>query len=233
MELQESVLRNVGAILGWQPSPRYVDYRGRLTERLRELVGPDSDWSWEGPAAIISSDDEAINVALSPTELIVFSEGTAPDLGKLPAEAASAVLEQLALSEALLIGSSSTWLAAASSKEELTSWLAESLGGLGRPALYDAFGGKPSSFSFQADVEEDDLGSEIELKSITAAEAAEGDDLMSEDEEDFPPVALYLEVRRVRIGKLETSDAAQWFGESLEKNLIAAQKFDAALREGL
>ncbi|HET7483815.1 MAG TPA: hypothetical protein VFJ64_00395 [Solirubrobacterales bacterium] len=233
MELQESVLRSIGGIVGWKASPRYADYRGRLTERLLELVGPEGDWSWDGPGTLVYSEEREVSVAISPTELVIFSDTTAPDLGSLPGEVASMVLEQLAIPEVQLIGSGSSWLAAASSEEDLNSWLAESLGSLGRAGLYDPFGGRPNSFAFQAGIGDDDLGYEIELKPMTASEAAAGEDLMSDDEADFPSIALYLEVRRAKVGELKSSDAVQWFGESLEKNLIAAQKFDAALREDL
>lgn len=233
MELQEAVLRNIAVILGWQSSPRYADCRGLLTERLRDLIGPESDWTWDGPMSLLSSSDESVNVALSPTELVVLAEGAAPNLGSLPAAAASAVLEQLGIQEVFLVGSNSIWLAPASSHDELNAWLAENLGPFGRPGLYDAFGGKPSSFALQVDVGGDDLGHEIELRSTTAAEVAEGDDLLSDDEEDFPPVSLYLEVRRAKTGEMKAADAIRALDENLEKTVLATQRFDAAIREDL
>lgn len=233
MELQEPVLRSVGVIAGWQASPLYADYRGQLTERIRELLGPDNEWTWDGPSTLVHSEEREVSVGLGPAEFIVFSETQAPDLGDLPTDVADCVLSQLAMPSVDVIGSASIWLAPASSEEELNSWLAERFGSLGKPALYDGFGGKPKSFSFQADIGDDDLGYEVELQSMTAAEAAEGEDLMSEDEAGFPPVSLYLEVRYAKTGQLKSDDAVQWIGEALKKNLAAAQKFETALREDL
>lgn len=234
MELfQESILRSVGVIAGWEASPLYADYRGRLTERFRELLGSDNDWAWDGASTLVFSEERGVSVGVSPTDFIVFSEKLAPDLGDLPAEASAYVLDQLSIPSVSVIGSASIWLAPASTEEKLNDWLAECMGPLGQPVIYDGFGGKPRSFSFQADIGDDDLGYEVELQPMTAAEAAEGEDLMSEDEADFPPVSLYLEVRRAKAGQFDSGDAVQLISEALEKNLTAAQKFDAALRATL
>jgi hypothetical protein len=233
MEIQEPVLRSVDLILGWDASPRYADYRGQLTEQLRELLGQESDWSWDGPITAVTNDDLGIDVSLSPTELLVISERTEPDLGSVPEQAASIVLEQLSIARTTFLGAASTWLSAVSSTKELTAWLGGELGRLGRTQLYEALGARPTSYVVQAQVEHDDFLHSVELKPMTGSEAAEGDDFMGDEEDDFPPASLFLEVRRSKAAELDAKDGVQLFNENLDKNLAAAEQFDVALREDL
>jgi hypothetical protein len=233
MEIQESILRNVHLLMGWQASPRYSDRRGELTEHLRQVAGSDNEWSWDGPMTLVSGEEKGIDLALSPTELILATEAPSQELGDVPERVASFVLDQLAIPEVRLVGAGCAWLAPVSGRDDLNSWLSANLGAFGTPALYDAFGGKPSSFIFEAEIEEEGFSFDLELRPLTASEAAASDDFKSEEEDSFPPVALYLEVIRSEVGDLAADAAARSFASNLEKVLTAAQKFDLALREKL
>jgi len=233
MEIQESVLRNIHMIVGWQASPRYADVRGALTEELLKLVGSESDWHWEGPTTLVIGEASNIDLAVSPSELVLASESTDVELGDLPAQAASLVIEALSIKEPRLIGAGAIWLAPVSASEELNEWLGSRLGSLGKPGLYDAFGGKPSAFSLEAEISDKEFSYDVELKPITAAEAAESDDFRSDEEDDFPPAALFMEVIRSEVSEAPAADAPTVFADNLDKVITASQRFDAAIREGL
>ncbi len=230
MEIQESVLRNIHLLLGWRASPRYADFRGELTEQLRAVAGSDSEWTWDGPMTLVSGEERGIDLALSPSELIIATESPSQDLEDLPTRLAASVLDQLAISEVRLVGAGSVWLAPVADLKDLNDWLADNLGAFGKPGLYDAFGGKPSTFNFEAEIEDEDFSYDVELRSITASEAASSDDFKSDEEDSFPPAALYLEVIRSEVGDITAAAASQAFGSNLEKALAAARKFDLALR---
>lgn len=233
MEIQESVLRNIHAILGWPAAPRYADVRGELTEQLMELAGPESDWNWDGALTLVVNEATRIDLALTPTELIIATEAPTMELGDLPARVATLLLERMHIEAVRLIGAGSVWLAPVAAIDELNSWLASQLGTLGKPGVYDAFGGKPSAFTLKAKVEGDELSYDVELKPITASEAAAADDFMSDEEGDFPPAALYLEVARSQFGEIPAGEAPRIFADNLKKAMNAAQTFDMTIRAAL
>lgn len=233
MELQESVLRNVHLILGWPATPRYVDIRGALTEQLRELAGPENDWTWDGPLTFVTDEVQRIDFALSPSELVIATEASNIELADLPQRLAALVLSELAIDEVRLIEAGSVWLAPASDIEGLNDWFSDRLGTLGRPSVYDAFGGKPDSFALETEIVADGFSYGVELKPLTGSDAAEADEFKSDEEDDFPPAAMYLEVTRSQAGEIALDTAVQAFADNLEKALMAAQKFDSAIREGL
>jgi hypothetical protein len=233
VELHESILRNVHLIIGWPASPLYADSRGALTEFLREAAGPENDWVWDGPMTFVTDEERGIDFALGPSELLIATEASSIELEDLPQQLAATVLEHLAVRTVRLVGAGSVWLAPASSAEELTEWLSGQLGTLGRPGTYDAFGGKPSSLGLDAEIEGDNFSYEVELKPMTGADAAGADEFKSDEEDDFPPVALYLDVTRSSAGDIPVEAAPQAFADNLNKAIGAAKKFDSAIREGL
>lgn len=233
MEIQESVLRNIHMIIGWQPSPRYADVRGALTEELLKVVGADGEWHWDGPMTLVIGEESGIDLAVSPSELVLASESPNIDLGELPAQVAGLVIQALAIQKVMLVGAGAVWLAPVSAKDELNEWLGGQLGSLGKPGLYDAFGGKPEAFSLEAEIRDESFSFDVEVKPVTAAEAAESDDFRSDEEEDFPPAALYLEVIRSELSEATTAEAPTAFTANLTKVVEASKKFDSAIREGL
>jgi len=231
MDLQESVIRQVHTLVGWPASPRYSDIRGRLTEKLLTVVDADEEWGWDGPMTAVWSEGETIHLAVTPSELVVAIEDPEVDPIALCRDVISVVREELRIAKFEFLGSSSIRLAPAPSIGELNAWLAERMGSLGRYANYDPFGGKPKSLGIQVEFGDDDFSYDVDLRAMTASEAAEGDDFFSEREDDFPPAALLLEVRRSRLAEIEASKALDLWEESLTKNLEAGERFDAILRE--
>lgn len=233
MEMQEAVLRNLFMIIGWSATPRYADLRGSLTEELLSLAGPEAEWHWDGAQTLITEEKSGFNLALSPTEVLIAIEPADQELGDLPNRIASLILERLPIKSALLIGAGSVWLSPVSDVGELNEWLAGEMGNIGKPGLYDAFGGRPSKFHLKAEIEDEKFVFDVDLRPITAADAAESDDFLSDEEDDFPPAALYLEVKRTERDEIDAELAAEKFADNLERSLAAAKKFDTAIRQGL
>jgi hypothetical protein len=180
----------------------------------------------------VLGEESGIDLALSPTEMVIATESPNAELGSLPTQMASLVLEQMGIGEVRLIGAGVVWLAPVADTGELNDWLSSKLGSFGEPQTYDAFGGRPSLVALNSEIQHEGFSYDVEVKPISASEAAESDEFKSDDEGDFPPAALYLEVRRSEAGEMAASSAPEAYLANLNKVITAGQKFDSAIRKG-
>lgn len=231
MELQEPVLRGLSGLLTWTATPRYPDVRGALAERLLEVIDGLDDWTFEGPMTLVGNEERGLHVFVEAGHCLALSED--PEDGRAAVTLAScfeAVIDTLEPRELRASGARSTWLSAASSDSELVGWLEDRLGLGESRKLFDPFGGKPSSLRLMASFGASPSDWDVEIRPMSAAEAAEGGDFIVDDESNYPPASLFVEVSRDRlISGLAAGEIVEQWRTDVERNIDAARKFHRLL----
>jgi hypothetical protein len=230
MELQDLVPAGVTSQLRFATvNPGFVDRRGALIESLL-TQGELTEWRYGEDFLEVFRRDQSVALFASSRDLrAIFEhfEDRATVVSRTR-DFLGATLEELAVTEIGFIGVRSYWLAAADSFADLNEWLLERLSPPLTP-FFDVVGSKPTDAGWVLEFREKDPKHNLKIGPMTPAQAT-AQFFRDNDEENFPPQFLFLDIDRIYNEEVIATDKAlERWEKSFTRNFEIGEKLGELL----